>query len=195
MWTVLAFLVMNTLSMTIFSKTDIFTPSVLIHIQRIFNKEFQRTKIIHRYKILIKPNIADVTLRRSLPRPVHLWSVHAATSQRLLLPLLYADFILCVIFCANAARSPPPPLPNNPLLPSSPPTGAHTPWGLYLADDLLRAHSSEVSACRGGFNDVGGSLADSLRRLFRGPLLFNNTMPYWKLNYSFIWSPMYFFFL
>lgn len=43
---------------------------------------------------------------------------------------------------------------------------------LYLADDLLRAHSSEVSACRGRFNDVGGWLADSLRRLFRGPLLF-----------------------
>lgn len=66
-------------------------------------------------------------------------------SQRLL-PLLHADFILCDIFVRTArfASQPPPPFQN------PPPAGVR-----YLADDLLRVHSSEVSACRGGFNDVG----------------------------------------
>lgn len=34
--------------------------------------------------------------------------------------------------------------------------------GFYLADDLLRVHSSEVSACRAGFNDVGGEMLSDL---------------------------------
>lgn len=67
-------------------------------------------------------------------------------------------YTLCHFLCERRATPP-----------SLPPALARE---LYLADDLLRAHSSEVSACRGRFNDVGGWLADSLRRLFRGPLLF-----------------------
>lgn len=105
----------------------------------------------HRYKVLLKPNAADA----SPPPPrLHLWSLHAAASERLLLPLLYADFILCVIF-VRTPRHPPHSFFTRLTL--------ETARGLYLADDLLRAHSLEVSACRGGLNDVGGTFADSLR--------------------------------
>lgn len=76
-------------------------------------------------------------------------------SQRLL-PLLHADFILCDIF-VRTARFASVPLPYH----NSPPAGVR-----YLADDLLRVHSSEVSACRGGFNDVASNvLSDFVLRV------------------------------
>lgn len=56
-----------------------------------------------------------------------------------------------------------PPLPRLRRLRS--PSLVPTPRGeRYLADDLLRVHSSEVSACRGGFNDVGVELFDAVIR-------------------------------
>lgn len=82
-------------------------------------------------------------------------------SQRLLLLLQYADFILCVIFVrASRCRRGGPPgvgrraIPRQPRRLCSPSRPHHTSWARYLADDLLRVYSSEVSACRCGFNDV-----------------------------------------
>lgn len=120
------------------------------------------------YKVLHKK-----CQRQPTEKPMHLWSLHTASLSGAT-PITVCRFYTLCHFCANSARRVPTPCGTAPhrtapscalqQTPSRPSPALREVR--YLADDLLRVHSSEVSACRGGFNDVGGEvLSDFVLRV------------------------------